>query len=89
MSKICENCKSEFDQKEHIPISLNCSHVICFECNKKLKNNNPEGYCPICQKLSIGPFKSSTPYNLYFNEIRIIIFPFLYIEILMHLTIVN
>ena len=49
-NKICENCKSKFDEKEHIPISLNCTHIICFDCHKKLKNNFADNCCPICKK---------------------------------------
>ena len=68
MTKICENCRAEFDQKEHIPISLNCSHLICLECDKNLKNNNTEGYCPICKKLNNMPFKSTKQFNIANNN---------------------
>ena len=50
MSKNCDNCKSVFNEKEHIPISLKCNHIICLECHKNIKNKLKEDYCPICKK---------------------------------------
>ena len=51
--KICQNCNSKFDEKEHITISLNCNHTIRFDCHKKIKNNFSDNFCPIFEKRNI------------------------------------
>ena len=63
MSKICANCKSKFDEKERIPINLKCSHSLCLECHKNLKNNFGDDYCPICKKKSIKAYSSTKLFN--------------------------
>ena len=63
MSKICVNCKSKFDEKEHIPINLKCSHSLCLECHKNLKINFDDDYCPICTKKNIKTYSSSKLFN--------------------------
>ena len=58
-NKICENCKIKFDEKEHIPINLKCSHIICLDCHKNIKVRFADDYCPICQKRNKIPFDST------------------------------
>ena len=65
MSKICVNCKSKFDEKEHIPINLKCSHSLCLECHKNLKINFEDEYCPICTKKSNKAYSST---KLFYNN---------------------
>ena len=72
MSKLCDNCKCKFDEKEHIPITLNCSHTICLECSNKLKKNTPNESCSICKIKNKIPFSSTNQNNNFDNSIKLI-----------------
>ena len=68
MSKNCDNCKSVFNEKEHIPISLKCNHIICLECHKNIKNKLKEDYCPICKKKNKIKYDSTKFINIPNNN---------------------
>ena len=59
-NKVCDNCKLKFNEKEHIPINLKCSHIICLDCHKNIKLKFTDDYCPICKKRNQIPFDSAT-----------------------------
>lgn len=44
----CEVCKSEFDEKEHIPRVLPCLHTFCNRCLEKHVRDKFV-YCPSCK----------------------------------------
>ena len=54
----CAVCCSKFDAKEVLPISLSCSHTLCFRCLGKLKSR----VCPY-DKSAISPDAETLPPN--------------------------
>ena len=67
---ICDNCKSQFDDNEHIPMTLPCSHPLCLNCIKKIKPNE-KIFCQQCGlDLSNVNLKQLKPHQMVLDLIH-------------------
>ena len=50
MSKLfCDNCKNQYNEKNNLPLTLPCNHIICKSCLNNHKNKNIY-FCKKCNK---------------------------------------
>ena len=67
---ICDNCKNPFDENEHIPMTLPCSHPLCLNCIKKIQPNE-KIFCQQCGlDLSNVNLKELKPHQMILDLIH-------------------
>ena len=66
----CENCKGKFDELDHVPMTLPCSHPICSNCLANFKPGD-KFQCPKCGlDLSKVNLKELKPHQMILSLIR-------------------
>ena len=66
----CENCKGKFDELDHVPMTLPCSHPICSNCLNNFKPGD-KFQCPKCGlDLSKVNLKELKPHQMILSLIR-------------------
>ena len=67
---LCDNCKNPFDESEHMPMTLPCSHPLCSSCVKKIKPGE-KIFCQQCGlDLSTVNLKELKPHQMILSLIH-------------------
>ena len=57
----CPSCMELFDDKEHLPLNLDCGHSYCHLCMSKMMEEYNQKRCPECRDPITKPLKDLTP----------------------------
>ena len=67
---LCDNCKNPFDENEHMPMTLPCSHPLCLNCVKNIKPGE-KFFCQQCGlDLSTVNLKQLKPHQMILSLIH-------------------